>query len=356
MSSWPLWASAAIFVAAAAVIWVAGVKLSDTTDILSTRWHLGSAMGGLVLLAVATNLPEAAIVISAAASGNVGVAVGNILGGIAIQTVVLVFLDAFGVKGPRPLTYRAASLVLVLEALTVLAVLGVVVAGTQLPASLIWGRLTPAPVVILLFWLGGLFVVQRAGRSLPWQQSGVPPDGQQQPRGHRSRQKEKAATRRGTSTAAAAAIFAAAAIATLVAGVILERSGDAIAGHIGLSGVLFGATILAAATSLPELSTGLTSVRHGDHQLAVSDIFGGNAFLPVLFLVATLISGQAVLPAATSTDIYLTALGAVLTVVYAVGLILRPVKKVAGMGADSLTVLVLYLAGVMGLFMIAGAG
>ncbi|CAN5732332.1 hypothetical protein BH09ACT8_BH09ACT8_58650 [soil metagenome] len=93
-------------------------------------------------------------------------------------------------------------------------------------------------------------------------------------------QNEQKATNRGRSTSSSAAIFAVAAVATLGAGVVLERSGDAIADHIGLSGVLFGATVLAAATSLPELSTGLTSVRNGDYQLAVSGIFGGNAFFP----------------------------------------------------------------------------
>ena len=105
----------AIFAGAAVVIWIAGVQLSNQTDVLSTRLHLGSALGGLILLAIATNLPEIAITVSAAASGNLGVAVGNILGGIAIQTVVLVALDAFGVRGRRPLTYRAASLSLLLE-------------------------------------------------------------------------------------------------------------------------------------------------------------------------------------------------------------------------------------------------
>ena len=104
-----------IFVAAAAVIWVAGIQLSNQTDVLSTRLHLGAALGGLILLAVATNLPEIAIVVSASLSGNVGVAVGNILGGIAIQTVVLVLLDAFGVRGRHPLTYQAASLLLELS-------------------------------------------------------------------------------------------------------------------------------------------------------------------------------------------------------------------------------------------------
>ena len=62
-----------------------------------------------------------------------------------------------------------------------------------------------------------------------------------------------------------------AALATLVAGFFLERSGDAIAKHIGLSGVLFGATVLAAATALPEVAAGNTSVRMKAYQLAVSE-------------------------------------------------------------------------------------
>ena len=37
----------------------------------------------------------------------------------------------------------------------------------------------------------------------------------------------------------------------LVAGALLGASGSQAAGHVGLSGVLFGATVLAAATSLP---------------------------------------------------------------------------------------------------------
>ncbi len=341
------------FAAAAAAVWVAGIQLSNQTDVLSVRLHLGSALGGLILLAVATNLPEIAIVVTASLSGNVGVAVGNILGGIAIQTVVLVVLDAVGVRGKRPLTYQAASLVLVLEAALVVAVLAVVVAGSQLPANLIVLRLTPGPVLITILWVAGLFLLRRAGRSLPWHESGQAPDGQDRPRGHKTRHTEHVATTKGTSTTKAALIFAGAAVVTLIAGVVLERSGDAIADHIGLSGVLFGATVLAAATSLPEVSTGITSVRNGDYQLAVSDIFGGNAFLPVLFLPATLLSGKSVLPQAQNTDIYLTALAILLTLVYAAGLLFRPRRRTLRMGADSIVVLVLYAIGVAGLFAIA---
>jgi len=356
LSGLPLALLLAIFVGSAGAIWVAGTRLSDTTDVLATRLGLGEALGGVILLAIATNLPEIAITGSAALAHNLGIAIGNILGGIAIQTVVLVALDAFGVRGERPLTYRAASLQLVLEGAFVVAVLVVSVAGTRLPRSLIAFRVAPAGLLIAVLWIVGLLLLSRAGKDLPWHEAGQPPDSQDPPRGVAAKQKEQHATEQNKSTARTAAVFAVSAVVTLVAGVLLERSGNGIAGHIGLSGVLFGATILAAATSLPELSTGLTSVRLGDYQLAMSDIFGGNAFLPVLFLFASLLSGTAVLPQAQDTDVYLTALGALLTVVYVVGLIFRPRRRIARMGIDSLAVLVLYVLGVAGLVAIAQGG
>lgn len=150
-------------------------------------------------------------------------------------------------------------------------------------------------------------------------------------------------------------MFALSAFVTLAGGVVLERSGERIAGHLHMTGVLFGATVLAAATALPEVSTGLQAVRMGDYQLAMSDIFGGNAFLPVLFVMASLLTGSAVLPQAQSSDIYLTALAALLTCVYGYGLIFRSRRMFLRMGLDSLAVLLLYVIGIIGLFAIARA-
>jgi cation:H+ antiporter len=107
--------------------------------VLAERLHLGSALGGLILLAIATNLPEIAITGSAALAGQLDVAVGNILGGIAIQTVVLVALDTAGVRPRPPLTRLAASLMLVLEG---------------------------------AYW----FLLNRAGKGLHWRGGGDAPD------------------------------------------------------------------------------------------------------------------------------------------------------------------------------------
>jgi cation:H+ antiporter len=73
----------------------------------------------------------------------------------------------------------------------------------------------------------------------------------------------------------------------------------------------------------------------------------------VLFLLASLLSGEAVLPQAEPTDIYLTGLGILLTAVYVWGLIFRPRRRVLSMGVDSLVVLMLYAAGIAGLVAVA---
>ena len=344
-----------IFVAAAAAVWIAGVHLSNATDVLSSRWGWGEALGGLLLLAIVTNLPEIAITVSGALRHDLDIAVGNILGGIAIQTVVLVILDVFGVGKSAPLTYRAASLTLVLEGALVIAVLAVAILGSQLPASLIFLRMTPQGVMIAVLWVAGLWLIGKSRTALPWQDKGHAPDGQDKPRGHAKKIKEKTATRNNVSTARTLAVFGIGALVTLVCGVVLESSGEAIANHVGMSGMLFGATVLAAATSLPEVSTGLASVKLGDYQLAISDIFGGNAFLPVLFLMASLLSGEAILPQAQKSDIYLTGLGILLTAVYITGLIFRPRRQIARMGVDSIVVLVFYVLGILGLVAISRA-
>nr|HET6904763.1 sodium:calcium antiporter [Ktedonobacteraceae bacterium] len=337
-----------IFVVGAAAVWYAGVQLSNTTDIMDSRFGFGQALGGLIFLAIATNLPEIAIVFSAALTHNVGIAIGNILGGIAIQTVVLVILDGFGLRRKAALSYEAASLQLVLEGVLVIGVLVISIMGTQLPKSIVFARLAPGDLLIAALWLIGLWLINKARTDLPWQEKGRAPNTSrpQQSSGQKKREK--------WSTTHVLLIFAVAALVTLAAGVVLEESGNAIADHIGLSGVLFGSTILAAATALPEISTGLASVKNNDYALAFSDIFGGNAFLPVLFLPATLLSGQSALPQAKNSDIYLASLGVLLTAVYIYGLIFRPKRQILFLGIDSIVVLVMYIVGVVGLFAISG--
>lgn len=343
----PLWESWLLFAISGFAVWAAGGRLSLATDVLTCRYDLGQDLGGLVFLAITTNLPEIAIIVAAAVRGNIDLATGNILGGIAVQTVVLVVLDALAVPDV-PLTHQAASLGLVLEGTLVVAVLSVALMGTRMSPSLLIGGLTPAGIAILALWLAGLVLVDRSRDSLPWQDSGTPVDAQ--PRtGWSARRRTRQLERLEPHLGRTWFVLAAAAVVTLLAGVGLEVTGSAIAHDLGWRGAVFGATVLAAVTALPEISTGIASLELGDYRIAVSDIFGGNAFLPVLFPLGTIVSGRAVLPHAGGVDQYLAALGILLTSVYIVGLIFRPQRQFLRLGPDSIVVLVLYVFGVLGL-------
>ena len=95
MSGWGTPRAAVVFVVGAIATWLAGIVLSKTTDALDVRLGLGEELGGLLLLALAGSLPEVAITVSACAGGHLGLAAGNLIGGIAVQTMVLLICDAF---------------------------------------------------------------------------------------------------------------------------------------------------------------------------------------------------------------------------------------------------------------------
>jgi cation:H+ antiporter len=349
MASSPVVLVLLVFVAASGATWIAGVELSKSTDEIDRRLGLGDAIGGMVLLAIAGSLPELAITISAAESGHLGLAAGNLIGGIATATMVLVVCDLFA---PRPLTYLVGSLVPVLEGLLVVLTVSVVLMGALLPKSeVIAGRVSPASLVIVVVWIAGVWVLNRTRSNPKWE---IVMAGSQPGRPHRRvRHPTADAARSKHSTKRAVTLFGASAVVTLLAGVALEVSGNELANRVGINGVVFGATFLAVATALPEISSGIEAVRLGDHQLAVGDVFGGNAFQLCLFLVADLFAGRPVLPTIGPANAWLAALSLALTAVYVGGVIVRPTRP-HRLGPDSALALLFYAVGVFGLLRIVG--
>jgi cation:H+ antiporter len=340
-----------LFVAAAAATWIAGIALSKTTDALDVRLGLGDELGGLLLLSVAGSLPELAITVSAAASGHLDLAAGNLIGGIAVQTMVLVICD-FAVGQARPLTFLVGALSPVLEGLLVTLVVSGVLMGSLLnPSTAIAGAISPASVGIVVVWLIGVYVINRVRKSPRWK---ITMDGSH--RGRRHHREPRPADQPhpyvSRSTGQVAAIFGAACAVTLAMGVLLEVCGNALADRAGINGVVFGATVLAGATALPEISSGIAAVRLGDNALALGDIFGGNAFQLCLFLVADIVAGAPVLPQAGSLNAWLASLGVGLTAIFAMGVIIRPLRCRARLGPDSILAIVLFAVGIAGLFVV----
>ena len=335
MSSWGTPALLAVFAVSGAATWIAGIYLSKLTDVLDARFNLGDAVGGMLLLGLAGSLPELAITTSAALSGHLSLAVGNLLGGIAMQTLVLVLLD-FTSGRKQPLTSLVSDVSPLLESMLVIAVVTIALMGGFLPETTAIGPVSPASLAIVIFFLLGIVGLNRARARRVWvvaEDNSVA--GQEAPN------RFKAST-----TGLVLGLFGLASAVTLLAGVMLEQTGNALADDFGMNGVVFGATILAAVTALPEISSGIAAVRLGNVSLAMSDIYGGNAMQLTFFLLADLLAGNPVLPTASDQSLWLGATGAVVTGIFAYGLLVRSDRKIVGIGKDSLLVLLTYLAAV----------
>ena len=336
-----------MFVAGVIATWIAGTTLSKTTDALDQRFDLGDELGGILLLAFAGSLPELAITVTGAARGNLDLAAGNLIGGIAVQTMVLVVCDVAAGR-QRPLTFLVGALTPVLEGMLVVLVVSAVLMGALLPRSTaIGGVVSPASLVIVIVWVFGVLVINRVRRDPRWSVSmpGGRPGRHHRRQSHPSRPHPFATA----PTARIVVRFAVACAVTLIAGVALEVSGNSLADRAGVNGVIFGATVLAAASALPEISSGIAAVRLGDNALAIGDIFGGNAFQVCLFLLADLVAGTPVLPTAGRLNSWLASLGVALTAIYAIGLVARPERCRARLGPDSILASAVFALGIVGL-------
>jgi cation:H+ antiporter len=317
----------ALLIISGIVIWIASNKLASIVEEINEHYQLGDAFGGLIMLAVVTNLPEVAIVLSGAYRHDLSIAVGNILGGITFQTVLLVLFDAFSYKDKHPLTSLVNKRNMILEGIILIMILTIVLLGAQLQANVLFLRTTPPELMIVATYIIGLFLL----------------------RNHKKQNKVEVALEKlknQTTPFNKLHIFGLlgfTAITILVFGVALEICSDKIAIALNMSGVIFGATILAFITSLPEISSGIALVKSKKYEAVFSDIFGGNAFLPVLFLFASFLSNDAILPSITHLNKFLTTVSILMTCIYVIGITQATHKRRLGIGLDSWVVLILYV-------------
>ncbi|WP_363351604.1 hypothetical protein [Methylocystis echinoides] len=111
-----------------------------------------------------------------------------------------------------------------------------------------------------------------------------------------------------------------------VAGSALSRNGDAIAQRTGLSGSWIGLLLLATATSLPELFTGVSAVRLANApDIAVGDVFGSCIFnLAVIVVLDALHRGHSVFDKMDESHLLMAAFGIILIGFGGAGLLLAP--------------------------------
>ena len=227
----------------------------------------------------------------------------------------------------------------------VVVVLSTALAGAALPSSTNLFGASPTSYAVVIFWVAGVWIVNRVRKRAGWKVEAA----EATPGRRHVREPHPAGEHpyAKASTATVMLIFLAGALVTLGAGVALQDSGSLLASRMGVQGAIFGATFLAAATALPEISSGIAAVRLGDIQLAVGDILGGNSFQITLFLLADLLAGTPVIVAAHHSDVWLGGLGLLMTGIAAAAIIARPRRTFLWLGIDSVALAGIYAAAIL---------
>lgn len=138
-------------------------------------------------------------------------------------------------------------------------------------------------------------------------------------------------------------VFAAAALVILVSGPALAVSAQGIAEATGIAETFIGVTLLAVATSLPELVAALAAIRIGAYDLAVGNLFGSNAFnmTVVLWVDIAYLDGP-VLDAVAIQQI-IPGLGAILLMALAIaGILGGGTKRLRRGEPDAALLLIMY--------------
>jgi cation:H+ antiporter len=320
------------FFGAALIIIIAGTYLTRYADALGELLGLGATLAGMLLLAMATSLPELTVQCNLAYMGEVDLALGDLLGSSLLNLLILAMLDLVH-RGPARMiasTGAAHTLSVILSiALTAICLLFLL-----LPIEVTFAGVGPGPVVILLAYLLGLRLVyfdqhyakDKAGEIA----EAIHPQAPQ------------------LTLRRAAVGYLVAALAILFAAPRLASAADGLATATSLGDTFVGTTLVAFATSAPELVTTFAAVRAGAFDLAVGNIFGSNTCNMTILIAGDFFYDGSILAAASSTHAITAACVIIVSSVAAMGLLYRAEKRYWLVEPDALLVILLVL-GALGL-------
>ena len=326
------------FVLLSLVVIVAGTFLARFADRLGAMTGLGRAMSGMLLLAVATSLPELLVGCHAARIPAINLTLGDLFGSSLFNLLILAVLDLATHTRGTMLSKAAAAHALSATAsilLTVIAMLFLVIevpGVIELPGtSLRIGPGTLAVAAAYMFCLRLIFLDQQVAKGQVVETSAM-----------------------GLSMKWVVTGYVVSAAAIFVVAPPLARTADELATLSGLGETFFGTLFVAMVTSLPEAVTTLTALRMRAVDLAVGNILGSNAFNMVILLGVDLAYDGSLLADASQTHVITAGAVILVTAVAVLGLLYRAEKRYWIIEPDALLVILL-IVGAFGLIYTRGS-
>ncbi|MEM6482508.1 MAG: hypothetical protein AAF922_17320 [Pseudomonadota bacterium] len=346
ISALPLPVNLALFALSAFVVWVAGARLALIGDEISERFRLEKEFIGLVFLATISKLPEIVTSVTGARIESPTLVLGALFGSIAFNTAILAIADFFIVRGALTSWPRNPSNAL--SGVLLITLLSLILALTLAGDPALFGYVGAGGLALALGFPLIVVLQRRVDRRASWAPVDLPDETET---GILLQGRRDIAAWPTRKLLTLTVIYVA---AILGAGLLLTLTADALAAQMGIGSAFVGVTFLAIATSLPEFSTTIASVRIGAYTMALANIFGSNLITVTLIAPADLaFPGGAILSQAGPAAQLGLATGITVTAIYVAGMLIRRKTKLWGAGVDSWLVLAVYLGSLVPLFLIS---
>lgn len=327
--------SVGVFVGAAFAIALAGVAMSATADRLADRTGWGEAIVGAVFLAAATSLPDFAATLTAAADDHPELAVGNMMGSMALNFAFLGIGDV--VYRKANLEHAAASPANLIQAALLIALLVIPLMAMLGPGVTVWA-VHPASVILPLAYVFGFVLLRQTQAAPMWTVRRTAQTVEDRPDKNKGRSQSLTALwlRFGILT-----------LVLAVSGWALMKAAETIIAWTGLSETLVGTLLTALATSSPELVTTIAAIRAGALALAVGGIIGTNCFNVTAIAAADFAYRDgSIYQAVTSDQVFWGLLTILMSAVLLLGFVRRERYGIGKIGFESFLILVLYAGAV----------
>ncbi|MEE4153864.1 MAG: sodium:calcium antiporter [Erythrobacter sp.] len=322
-----------IFAGCAIVILAFGTKMAGYADTIADRTGLGEALIGSALLGVGTSIAGIVTSTSTAASGAPDLSVSNAMGGIAAQTMFLALADITYRK--VNLEHAGASLVNIAQASVLILLVALPIVAWAMPPFTVFG-IDPLTPVLIGVYIVGLKNAHRVHEKPMWFVRKT----------DATREEDDDPSEDDRSLYLIGGLFALLVAVVGLAGWVVGEAGIEISRRFDLSEGLVGALGTAVVTSLPELVTTLAAVRRGALQLAIGGIIGGNMF-DALFIAFSDIAYRegSIYKVITERSMFWMGLVIAMTAILLIGLLRRERQGPAGIGWESVMLLVLWFGG-----------
>jgi len=259
------------FISSAFLIIVAGSFLTKYVDKIAEATGWGRMFIGGLLLAGATSLPELMVDLRAVEMDLPDLAVGDLLGSSLFNLLILSTLDFSFPSAFRRTTFSPVFLHHSLAAVLTILLTSLVGIGIISRLESSFFGVSVFSWAIILVYLYGLRLIFLEGNSKPIEDA-------------ESNEQKKINWMRNHPLHIAFFGYVTSALVILISAPYLVNAADELANVSGLGHTFVGTTLVALATSLPELVATLAAFRMGAPDLALGNIFGSNAFNMILFV------------------------------------------------------------------------